>query len=241
MMMMMLMMMMLMMMMQVRLMVTAMLEVRGQTRDPGTGGDKLDCDNIVRDLLQPPGHADEDTGPRSVTMEEFLVWTVDNVLAREMGQLIVQLCHVGLGLRPSSRLEEGSVVRGWLAREERGGLVPGQVWYLVPMSWWTHWHNFVNLPDTPAITPAPTPTGTLTKKKTNLSSSLASDSCSKVVGTGYTPLAEAADNSRPVTPASRSSSSAGSESPATPRRGGAASVRPGLIDTTSLLQSSHYR
>ena len=93
--------------------------------------------------------------------------------------------------------------------------------------------------DTPAITPAPTPTGTLTKKKTNLSSSLASDSCSKVVGTGYTPLAEAADNSRPVTPASRSS--AGSESPATPRRGGAASVRPGLIDTTSLLQSSHYR
>ena len=80
----------------------------------------------------------------SLTQEEFLVWTVEAGLAREFSQCVFQLCHVVLGLRPSGRREEGGVVRGWLAREERAGLAPGQVWYLLPMQWWTQWHGYVN-------------------------------------------------------------------------------------------------
>ena len=128
------------------------------------------------------------------------------------------------------------MVRGWLGREERGGLVPGQVWYLVPMGWWTHWHAHVNTEPCPA----PATTHTLTKKKTS-GSSLAADTCSRVVGTGYTQLAETAGLPRAGSRQS-SSSSAGScaESPATPRRT-AATSRPGLIDTSGLVQSSPYR
>ena len=67
-----------------------------------------------------------------VTLKDFLVCTVHNALPRELCQLVYQLCHVVLGLRPSSKREEGGVVRRWLLREERAGLSPGQVWYLIP-------------------------------------------------------------------------------------------------------------
>lgn len=89
---------------EVRLMVESMLEVAAQTRaqDSDPAPDTLDCDTLVRGLLcgrdQDPARG-ADTCPGHVTLEEFLVWTVDNVLAREMGQLVVQLCHVVLGLR----------------------------------------------------------------------------------------------------------------------------------------------
>jgi len=221
---------------EIRRMVESMIEVASQTKTD-TEIQQYNSEKLVSDLLK----MNNDTS-KHVTLEEFLVWTVDNVLAREMGNLIVQLCHVCLGLRPSSRAEEGHVVRGWLAREERGGLVPGQVWYLVPMSWWTHWHNYVNW--CASIDPVTkSPGGTLTKKKTSVSSSLASDTCSRVVGTGYTQLSE--QDSRPVTPVTRtqsSNSSTSTDSPITPRKHGSnASSRPGLIDTSGLIQSSQYR
>ena len=106
---------------EIRRMVESMIEVASQTKTD-TEIQQYNSEKLVSDLLK----MNNDTS-KHVTLEEFLVWTVDNVLAREMGNLIVQLCHVCLGLRPSSRAEEGHVVRGWLAREERGGLVPGQV------------------------------------------------------------------------------------------------------------------
>ena len=216
---------------EVELMVESMIEVTNQTRTE-TDTAEYSSDKIVSELVQ---------DRTVVSQEEYLVWSVDNVLAREMGQLIVQLCHVCLGLRPSTRVEEGGVVRGWLGREERGGLVPGQVWYLVPMTWWTGWHNYVNWCHD-------SPVGTLTKKRNNVSSSLATDSCSKVIGTGYTPLSDN-DSSRPVTPrtqsrqssASSGASSVSSESPASPRKSNNSVSRPGMIDTSGLIQTSPYR
>ena len=132
------------------------------------------------------------------------------------------------------RVEEGGVVRGWLGREERGGLAPGQVWYLVPMAWWTGWHNYVNWCHD-------SPVGTLTKKRA--SSALANDNCSKVVGTGYTPLADT-DQGRPGTPGtrtqSRQSSASSSDSPVTPRKHNCI-TRPGMIDTTGLIVTNPHR
>ena len=83
-------------------MVESMVEVVGQTKNDTEEDKQYDCDKMTRDLLSSRGH---------VSQEDFLVWTVDNVLAQEMGQLIVQLCHVSLGLRPASRAEKGHVVR----------------------------------------------------------------------------------------------------------------------------------
>ena len=152
-------------------MVETMIEVAAQTK---TEADmkQFNCDTIVTELLTHEGNM-----CCHVTLEDYLVWTVTSVLAQEMGNLLVQLCHVCLGLRPSTRAEEGHVTRGWLAREERGGLVPGQVWYLVPMSWWTHWHNYVNWTGDNVVTPM----GTLTKKRTSVQSSLASDTWIELV------------------------------------------------------------
>ena len=198
-----------------------------------------ECNTIIQDLLK----QGDSKVPKYVTMEEFLVWTVDNVLAREIGQLIVQLCHVGLGLRPNSRIEEGHVVRGWLSREERAGIIPGQVWYLVPTSWWTHWQNYVSPPG--ASSPQTSPNRPLTKNKQCMSTSLATDIGSKVVGTNNVSLGE--ENSRPLTPATRIESrqcnyiSSESESPTAPRKNGITTSRPGIIDTTSLIQSQQYR
>ena len=78
----------------------ASVEVVGQTKNDTKDDKQCDCDKITRNLLSARGH---------VSQEDFLVWTVDNVLAQEMGQLIVQLCHVTLGLRPASRAEERRV------------------------------------------------------------------------------------------------------------------------------------
>ena len=202
-------------------MAESMVEVMGQTRTEGENIEQENCDSVVRELLQQKGDSEY---PNHITMEEFLVWTVDNVLAREMGRLIVQLCHVGLGLRPNSRIEEGNVVRGWLSREERTGLIPGQVWYLVPFSWWTHWNKYVSLQET-------SNTSTSSGKKTKLNSTLTTDSCFKSGG----------GDSRPVTPVMRTEPRQKSPTPSTPRKNGTTTARPGIIDTTCLIQTSQYR
>ena len=100
------------------------------------------------------------------------------------------------------------MVRGWLEREEGVGLVPGQVcssiwpfpsptktsaqvWYLIPMAWWTSWHSFVNWSDTPSsLTNGTLANGSLARRKKAVQSSLASDSSPRVVATGQCPASD---------------------------------------------------
>ena len=175
---------------EVRRMVESMAEVAAQGATPTSA--RRQGEGLVEQLLGEKEH---------LSLEDFLVWTVDNTLPKEFARLVFQLCHVVLGLRTGSRREEGEVVRGWLAREEQAGLVPGQVWYLLPMAWWTGWHAFVNWSE------APCSSGSLGRRRRAgqaLSSSLASDSSPRVVATGYSPLAHS--DSRPSTPGSGDSS-----------------------------------
>ena len=58
----------------------------------------------------------------------------------------------------------------------------GQVWYMVPMSWWTSWHNYVNWEQSSAQL---LPNGTLGRKKGG--SVVATDTSSQVVATGGRP------------------------------------------------------
>jgi ubiquitin carboxyl-terminal hydrolase 6/32 len=69
---------------------------------------------------------------------------VNSDLPKAFARLLFQLCHIVLGLRPQSRSEEGEIVRGWLEREEKMPLVPGSMWYIISMDWWTQWHAYVN-------------------------------------------------------------------------------------------------
>uniref|UniRef100_A0A131YED8 Ubiquitin carboxyl-terminal hydrolase 32 n=1 Tax=Rhipicephalus appendiculatus TaxID=34631 RepID=A0A131YED8_RHIAP len=79
-----------------------------------------------------------------ITLDEYLVWTVGNNLTISLLNLMFQVCHVVFGLRPSSREEEGDIIRSWLRREERRGLKPGQMLYLISMDWWKSWNDYVD-------------------------------------------------------------------------------------------------
>ncbi|CAN7937582.1 unnamed protein product [Ixodes hexagonus] len=80
----------------------------------------------------------------TITLDEYLVWTVGNSLTLSLLNLMFQVCHVVFGLRPSSREEEGDIIRTWLRREERRGLQVGQMLYLISMDWWKSWNDYVD-------------------------------------------------------------------------------------------------
>ncbi|KAG5891616.1 hypothetical protein JTB14_037130 [Gonioctena quinquepunctata] len=80
-----------------------------------------------------------------LTQEDFLVWSVeDNSLVAPLLELLFQVCHVSLGLRPHCRHNEYEIVMGWLEREERRGYHVGQFWYLISSDWWNQWLNYVS-------------------------------------------------------------------------------------------------
>lgn len=57
---------------------------------------------------------------------------------------VVQVCHIVLGLKPSSRAEEGEIVLGWLRRAQTKSLTIGQFWYIINMDWWNIWLDYVS-------------------------------------------------------------------------------------------------
>ncbi|CAL1537349.1 unnamed protein product, partial [Lymnaea stagnalis] len=79
-----------------------------------------------------------------LTMEDYLLWTVNNQLTTDFLELLSQICHIVLGLYPQTKEEEGKIIQHWLERESRKPLEVGQIWYLVNMQWWTLWLEYVN-------------------------------------------------------------------------------------------------
>ncbi|XP_061538525.1 ubiquitin carboxyl-terminal hydrolase 32 isoform X5 [Phycodurus eques] len=85
-----------------------------------------------------------------LTLEDYQIWSVQNALAHEFLNLLFQVCHIVLGLTPATSEEEGQIIRGWLERENRLGLQPGQSWFLISVQWWQQWKNYTNY-DQPSI------------------------------------------------------------------------------------------
>jgi hypothetical protein len=65
--------------------------------------------------------------------------------------VFVQVCIITLGLPPTDREEEGSVVLRWLTREERRGLRAGTFWFLVESRWWRDWYEYVHCQYLPLV------------------------------------------------------------------------------------------
>ncbi|CAK6970338.1 ubiquitin carboxyl-terminal hydrolase 32 isoform X3 [Scomber scombrus] len=78
-----------------------------------------------------------------LTLEDYQIWSVKSALANEFLNLLFQVCHIVLGLRPATPEEEGQIIRGWLERESRHGLQQGQNWFLISMVWWQQWKDYV--------------------------------------------------------------------------------------------------
>ncbi|XP_059091560.1 ubiquitin carboxyl-terminal hydrolase 32-like isoform X2 [Tigriopus californicus] len=203
---------------------------------------KPDIGQMISDILE----RHDPKGSRTLSVQEFLVWTVNNPYPEEFSRLIFQICHIVLGLRPLSRSDERDIVKGWLEREEKAPLNVGTIWHLINMDWWNHWNAYVSnsqeVRPPVATNASQTPNGdagVATSKrsgKKSLDSTLAMDSNSGVIGTSYQQLNENGTSSE-GTP---------SLSPYPSRKTSAAltvhtKARPGLIDNTPLVQSNHSR
>ncbi|CAF3868305.1 unnamed protein product [Rotaria sp. Silwood1] len=84
--------------------------------------------------------------------EDFLLWCQKDGLIIELLDLIFQICHVVLGLRPSSQQDELTIVKHFLQREKypfnefevaynRVTSKPGSSWFLISMDWWLRWET----------------------------------------------------------------------------------------------------
>ncbi|XP_037292754.1 ubiquitin carboxyl-terminal hydrolase 32 isoform X2 [Manduca sexta] len=76
-----------------------------------------------------------------LTLEDFLIWSVESAegLVTPFLELIYEVCHIVLGLRPQCKHKERDIVLGWLRREVQRGYSVGQFWYLVSSEWWGAW------------------------------------------------------------------------------------------------------
>ncbi|CAF4722565.1 unnamed protein product [Rotaria sp. Silwood1] len=94
--------------------------------------------------------------------EDFIHWCSTDSLIKELLELIYQICHVVLGLKPSTKHDEITIVKQFLRREQypffeaqssvssktyhwincnRSTSKPGSSWYLISMDWWLRWES----------------------------------------------------------------------------------------------------
>ncbi|KAF7642698.1 hypothetical protein LDENG_00252850, partial [Lucifuga dentata] len=120
-------------------MVVALLEVWKDNRVDTLPELHSSVSDIVEDILR----MHDTTKLGHLTLEDYQIWSVKSALASEFLNLLFQVCHIVLGLRPATPEEEGQIIRGWLERESRHGLQQGQNWFLISMLWWQQWKDYV--------------------------------------------------------------------------------------------------
>ncbi|CAG4967965.1 unnamed protein product [Parnassius apollo] len=112
---------------------------------PNNDGDEILIQNKVEEELLA---IKEDRGSSwllgadvALTAEDFLIWSVESAarLVRPLLELLFDVCHVTLGLRPHCRHHEHDIVIRWMQRETARGYAVGQFWYLVGSEWWAAW------------------------------------------------------------------------------------------------------
>lgn len=89
-----------------------------------------------------------------LTQEDFLMWSVESALnvVQPFMDVLFEVCHIVLGLKPQCKHLEHEIVRGWLAREIRRGLKIGQFWYLIAADWWQTWLQWTQANGSPSCT-----------------------------------------------------------------------------------------
>ncbi|XP_061105237.1 ubiquitin carboxyl-terminal hydrolase 32 [Conger conger] len=124
---------------EIREMVVALREVWKDNRTDNLPELQADVSEIVEDIVK----EHDTTKLGHLTLEDYQIWSVKSALANEFLNLLFQVCHIVLGLRPATPEEEGQIIRGWLEREARYGLQPGHHWFLISMQWWQQWMDYV--------------------------------------------------------------------------------------------------
>ncbi|XP_032446586.1 ubiquitin carboxyl-terminal hydrolase 32 isoform X3 [Xiphophorus hellerii] len=120
-------------------MVVALLEVWKDNRTDTIPELHSSISDIVEEIVK----MHDTTKLGHLTLEDYQIWSVKSALANEFLNLLFQVCHIVLGLRPATPEEEGQIIRGWLERESRHGLQQSQSWFLISMLWWQQWKDYV--------------------------------------------------------------------------------------------------
>ncbi|NXU08794.1 UBP32 hydrolase, partial [Pardalotus punctatus] len=128
-------------------MVVALLEVWKDNRTDKIPELDMGLSEIVEDILR----THDNTKLGQLTLEDYQIWSVKSALANEFLNLLFQVCHIVLGLRPATPEEEGQIIRCWLERESRYGLQPGHNWFLIAMPWWHQWKEYVKYDANPVV------------------------------------------------------------------------------------------
>ncbi|XP_068124825.1 ubiquitin carboxyl-terminal hydrolase 32 isoform X2 [Hyperolius riggenbachi] len=137
-------------------MVLALLEVWKDNRTDAIPELNLNLSDILDNILK----THDTTKSGHLTLEDYQIWSVKSALANEFLNLLFQVCHIVLGLRPATPEEEGQIIRGWLERESRHGLYFGHNWFLISMQWWQQWKEYVKYDSRPVvIEPSPSLNG----------------------------------------------------------------------------------
>ncbi|KAJ7995851.1 hypothetical protein DPEC_G00231010 [Dallia pectoralis] len=137
-------------------MVAALLEVWSDNNTDTLPETHSNVRAIVEEILD-----EHDTTKQGhLTLEDYQIWSVKSALANEFLNLLFQVCHIVLGLRPASREEEGQIIRGWLERESRHGLQLGDYWFLIAVPWWQQWREYVKYDNKHIVVEQPSVFGT---------------------------------------------------------------------------------
>ncbi|NWX88929.1 UBP32 hydrolase, partial [Nothoprocta ornata] len=186
-------------------MVVALLEVWKDNRTDKIPELDMDLSEIVDNIL----NMHDTTKIGHLTLEDYQIWSVKSALANEFLNLLFQVCHIVLGLRPATPEEEGQIIRCWLERESRYGLQPGHNWFLIAMPWWQQWKEYVKYDANPVVIE---PSSVLSGGKNSLIAAAASTSEQgedKMGGLNYcsTPEEKFSDNISTASEASETTSS----------------------------------
>ncbi|ELT99007.1 hypothetical protein CAPTEDRAFT_129894 [Capitella teleta] len=122
-------------------MIAIMMVVRKENSSPDQLVNDLTPERLAEQILK----SHDADGDDMITQEEYLVWTVSHALPAIFLDLLFQVCHTVLGLKPPTKEEERHVIMSYLEREDRYGLQLSQIWYLISMSWWRQWLDYVGV------------------------------------------------------------------------------------------------
>lgn len=88
---------------------------------------------------------EETTTTTTTSLQDFLMWAIAHEEALDpLLQLLFEVGHVSLGLRPQCRHLERDIVLGWRNREQGRGYRVGQYWYLIGSEWWQNWLSYTS-------------------------------------------------------------------------------------------------
>uniref|UniRef100_A0A6Q2Y5E1 Ubiquitin carboxyl-terminal hydrolase 32 n=1 Tax=Esox lucius TaxID=8010 RepID=A0A6Q2Y5E1_ESOLU len=131
---------------EIHAMVVALLEVWKDNRTDSLPEFQAQLPDIVDGILS----MHDTTKLGHLTLEDYQIWSVKSALANEFLNLLFQVkshTHADKLL--------WSVTLGWLERESRHGLQPGQTWFLISMQWWTQWKDYVRYDLKPIVVEQP--------------------------------------------------------------------------------------